>query len=60
MFYDYPPAGCVLKNKFNLKNSIHSRNRIYIWASSVEDLIELVKPHMELSMLYKIDSTIKP
>ena len=44
----------VLKIKFGLKCSTHSRNRIYIWADSAPKFIELVKPHIASSMLYKI------
>ena len=45
----------VLTEKFGLKCSIHSGNRIYIWTSSVPAFIEIVRPHIELSMMYKID-----
>lgn len=44
----------VLNRKYGLKCSIHSRNRIYIWTSSVPALIELVKPHIHPSMIRKI------
>jgi hypothetical protein len=43
-----------LKDNWNLNTSIHSRNRLYINASSKEKFIELVKPHFHSSMLYKI------
>lgn len=44
----------VLFNKFNLKCSIHSRNRIFIWKNSVPQLISLIEPYIVPSMLYKI------
>ena len=45
----------VLRVKFGLKCSLHSRNRIYIWSSSIPRFVELVKPHIESSMYYKIE-----
>lgn len=50
----------ILKTKFNLKASLHSRNRIYIQATSVDNLINLVRPYIHFSMMYKINKTIKP
>ena len=44
----------VLTVKFGLKCSLQSRSRIYIWASSVPKFCEIVKPHIEESMKYKI------
>jgi hypothetical protein len=43
-----------------LKCTVHSRNRIYIWARSVPKFIdrEIVSPHIHTSMAYKIDSTL--
>ena len=45
----------VLRVKFELKCSLHSRNRIYIWSSSIPRFVELIKPHIEDSMKYKIE-----
>lgn len=45
----------VLQNKFGLKCSIHSRNRIYIWNQSLPLLSNIVKPLIPSSMYYKID-----
>ena len=48
----------TLKNKFGLKCSVHLKKdkfRIYIWAESMNHLKSLVKPHICLSMCYKID-----
>ena len=45
----------VLKEKFEFKCSVHSRNRIYIMANSVPKLIETVKPYIENSMKYKLE-----
>lgn len=45
----------ILHEKFGLKCSIHSRNRLFIWSKSVPDFIALVRPHIEESMMYKID-----
>lgn len=45
----------VLQDKFGLKCSIHSRNRIYIWASSTTQLSNIVRPYVHSSMTYKID-----
>jgi hypothetical protein len=44
----------VLKNKFDLDCSIHSRNRIYIKVKSVKNFVALVEPFIEESMKYKI------
>jgi hypothetical protein len=44
----------VLNTKFGLKCSIHSRNRIYIWTESVDTFVEIVRPYIHNSMLYKI------
>nr|UEV87061.1 hypothetical protein [Grifola frondosa] len=45
----------VLRVKFGLKCRLHSRNRIYIWAISIPKFVELVKPHIEFSIKYKIE-----
>ena len=45
----------VLQDKFGLKCSIHSRNRIYVWASSIPQLSNIVRPYMPSSMVYKIN-----
>lgn len=47
----------ALTTKYGIKCSIHSRNRLYIFAGSVPAFINLVRPHMELSMTYKIDKS---
>ena len=44
----------ALDENWGLKTAIHSRNRLYIVASSRGKFIELVKPHIHSSMLYKI------
>ncbi|TPG03869.1 hypothetical protein EAH88_19140 [Rhodanobacter glycinis] len=44
----------VLSSKYGLKVSIHSRNRIYIWARSVSDFSNIVRPYIHPSMSYKI------
>jgi hypothetical protein len=44
----------LLNTKFGLNCSIHSRNRIYIWTKSVDTFIEIVRPCIHNSMLYKI------
>jgi LAGLIDADG DNA endonuclease family len=44
----------IIASKYNLNCSLHSRNRIYIWASSVPSFISIIKPHIVPSMLYKI------
>lgn len=48
----------VLQYKFGLKCSIHSRNRIYIWASSTKQLANIVRPYVHSSMAYKIEKSI--
>ena len=49
----------VLQDKFGLKCSIHSRNRIYIWASSTiqntKQLANITRPYVPNSMAYKIN-----
>jgi len=52
---DVKLLGGVLKDNWDLDTSIHSRNRLYINASSKNKFIELVKPHFHSSMLYKIN-----
>lgn len=44
----------ALEDNWGLKTSIHSRNRLYIRASSREKFIKLVKPHFHPMMLYKL------
>jgi hypothetical protein len=51
----------ILKEKFNLKTSIHktgivNQYQIYIPKSSLNDLIEIVKPHFHPTMYYKISN----
>lgn len=46
----------VLRYKFGLKCSIHSRNRIYIWNASCPKFIELVKPYIHPDMSYKLSA----
>jgi len=52
----------ALKSKFDLDCSIHTRNDrinkpylIYVKANSVNKFVALVKPHMQPSMLYKLN-----
>lgn len=45
----------VLKNKFGLDCSMHSRNRIYIKVKSAKIFCDLVEPHIEESMKYKLN-----
>lgn len=45
----------ALYENWKLDTSIHSRNRLYINASSRKRFIELIKPHLHNSMLYKIN-----
>lgn len=45
----------VLDKKFGLKCSLHSINRIYIWKKSVKEFIQIIEPHLEPSMKYKIN-----
>jgi hypothetical protein len=47
----------TLKTKFNLTCGLHKHTngfRIYIWSSSKEDLIKLVKPYFITSLYYKL------
>ena len=48
----------VIQDKFGLKCSVHSRNRIYIGASSTEQLANIVRPYVHSSMAYKIEKSI--
>jgi LAGLIDADG DNA endonuclease family protein len=48
----------ALKTNFNLTCGLHKHTngfRIYIWSSSKEDLIKLVKPFFIPSLYYKLD-----
>ena len=45
----------VLQDKLGLKCSIYSINRIYIWASSTEQLANIARPYVPNSMAYKIN-----
>jgi hypothetical protein len=49
----------ILNRKFNLKCTINSNNRIYISVKSAVDFCELVTPHMETGMLYKVNRNLK-
>ena len=44
----------VLQTKYNIKCSLHSRNRIYIWTKSTEAFIGMVKPYVHSNMAYKL------
>ncbi len=49
----------VLKNKFNLECGLHKHTngfRIYIWGSSKQNLVDLVKPYFLPSLYYKLNS----
>lgn len=46
----------VLESKYQLKCSIHSRNRIYIWAGSCAHFISIVSPYIHPDMGYKLQS----
>lgn len=55
----------LLNKKFNLKASIHSDGRskynqyvIYIWTESMPNLVKIIKPYMNASMLYKLGKYI--
>jgi hypothetical protein len=48
------PQRAALYDNWGLNTSIHSKNRLYINASSKNKFIELVRPHFHSSMLYKI------
>jgi len=45
----------ALNNNWSLNTSIHSRNRLYINSDSKSKFIELIRPHLHSSMLYKIN-----
>jgi len=50
----------ILNKKFNLNCTWHKNNRIYIPVkSAITASLEIVKPHMEIGMLYKVDKNIK-
>jgi hypothetical protein len=49
----------VLNKKFSLNCTLHNRNRIYIPEKSAGKFCEIVSPHMEASMLYKMDKNIQ-
>jgi len=49
----------ILLEKYNLKSTIHktgyiNQYNIYILKSSMNDLINIVKPHIHPTMMYKI------
>lgn len=46
----------ILKTQYNLKCSLHSRNRIYIWARSCPEFISIVKPYIHSGMSHKLSS----
>jgi hypothetical protein len=48
----------VLQEVYGLKCTVHSRNRIYIWAKSTEAFINMVKPHMHSNMAYKLGPSV--
>jgi len=44
----------LLKDKYNVKCSVHKQGQLYIFKESSENFIKLVKPYMLNSMLYKV------
>ena len=46
----------VLKDKYGLKCSLHSRNRIYIWTQSTSQFIDIVRPYIHSNMAYKLSA----
>jgi hypothetical protein len=44
----------ALRVKFNLKCSVQSRNRLYIFAGSTRAFCDIIRPHIHPSMIYKI------
>jgi hypothetical protein len=49
----------ILLEKYNLKSTIHktgliNQYNIYVIKSSMNDLIDIVKPHIHPTMMYKI------
>ena len=44
----------IISSQYGLKCSVHSRNRVYIWASSTPKFINLVRPHIHSSISYKL------
>ena len=46
----------VLQDKFGLKCSIHSRNRIYVWSSSTTQLSNIVLNTCQVQWLIKLIS----
>lgn len=45
----------VLQTKYGISCTVHSGNRIYIWAKSVPDFVALIRPHIHEVMMYKVD-----
>ena len=48
----------LLRNKFNLKSSVHKTtngNRLYIHGSSKDDLLQLIKPYLLSHFYYKFN-----
>lgn len=48
----------VLSSKYGLKCSVHSRNRVYIWAQSAPAFIDIIRPHMHHSMQAKLSPSV--
>nr|YP_009240566.1 LAGLIDADG endonuclease [Pyronema omphalodes]AMO66538.1 LAGLIDADG endonuclease [Pyronema omphalodes] len=48
----------ILNKKFELNCTLHSNNRIYIPVKSAVKFCQIVTPHMEPGMLYKVDKSI--
>lgn len=44
----------VLSSKFDLKCSVQSRNRLYIWTGSTAKFCDLIRPYVHPAMAYKI------
>ena len=44
----------MLKDKFDLRCSIHSQRTVYIWKQSVAKFNQLVEPYILPSMQYKL------
>lgn len=45
----------VLFDNWSIETSIHSRNRLYINSKSKKKFLDLIRPYIHPSMLYKIN-----
>jgi len=58
-YEDVIRLAAAVRSRYGLKCTVHSRNRVYIWAGSAQDLIKIVRPFVHHSIGYKLNHPVK-